>query len=60
MSIRVRSRWGLATLLPVAAVVLAMAGCSGGLAKSEPKKYEGGGPLPEFSGEELPPETPNG
>jgi hypothetical protein len=41
--------WGLA-----AACLISAAGCSGGMLSSEPKKYEGGGPLPEFKGVEEP------
>ncbi len=42
--------------------MLGLAGCSdGGMMSGEPKKYEGGGPLPEMKGEELPdPSSPKG
>jgi hypothetical protein len=37
-----------------AACLISMAGCSGGIVSGAPETYEGGGPLPESRGVEVP------
>ncbi|MFO0951642.1 MAG: hypothetical protein U0835_10925 [Isosphaeraceae bacterium] len=54
MQVTRRSFVSLLSPALAAACLAAAAGCSGGGPLSgEPKKYEGGGPLPEMKGEEV-------
>ncbi len=53
MLFRGRSRWASALLLFIAVGSISTIGCSDGSLSGEPKKYEGGGPLPEFKGVEA-------